>query len=327
MIHISLTSKPIIMKNSRLSKKWLLWILPLAVAFSSCYYLTNLEFSREEVEPGGEFTMKADFLPTGAEIIKSYGCLGACIPEGWEVKDVVYHYQGHGKDVHMGFVPSTIYTDIMNHRYSYVRENQPGNWRWVGFVTPEKVDMCMHWNSEESGGVSYAWVTATIVARNVEGDYTIEFLMGDEEDGLEQYKDNMDHDPLNPSRLFNTGTFAADPSKENQRGKQGSTVPSIVHPAKSMYNANTIKVTKNAGITTAEADAEGFRVEGGQGCILVTLPDADGNGVASVYDAAGRLADSQGIDGGAAQLNAPKGICIVEVSTEGRKLTKKVFVR
>lgn len=57
------------------------------------------------------------------------------------------------------------------------------------------------------------------------------------------------------------------------------------------------------------------------------MPDSTGNGVASVYDYAGHLIDSQSITDGEAQLNAPKGVCIVKVNADGRTLTKKVFVK
>lgn len=316
------------MKNSRISHKWLLWILPFAMAFSSCYFLSDIVFSRTEVEPGGELTFTAYFIASGSEQLRSYGCFGVCLPEGWEAKDVVLHSKGHTNLTHTPMKESDIYTDIMNYRYSYVKENEPETWRWVGFATSEKVEMCQHHNSEESGGDSYVYLTATIIAGDTEGDYKLEFLMGDEQNGFEQYVGNMNHDPNNPTRLFNTGTFKVDPSKEDQEGKHGTT-PSVRNPV--TYPKTTIIVTKNAkniqnaNIDTIESNKDGFQIAGGNGCISVIAEYA--NAVASVYDSAGHLIDSQNVIGGEAQLNAPKGVCIVKVNADGRTLTKKVFVK
>lgn len=315
------------MKNILKSKSFLL-LISLAIALPACtYWLEYLELDREEVLPGGEVSLSACFYADTNEQMQSYGCFGVCIPKDWKVKEIIFHHECHGISEDVPLEANEIYTDILNHRYSYIKNDDLHDWQWLGFSTPEKVKMCAHYESDWWGATS---ITATFIAGNELGNYKLEFLMGDEEEDFEKYRENMDHDPKNPSRICMTGTFAADPSKENQVGKDGETVPSIYKPRKG-FNTN-VKVVETLNNTAAsaiaDADRTAFQVVGDEGCIrVIANTDNTRNSIATVSTTDGRLIDTQILSNGETRLKAPRGLCIVSLTADDHTATKKVFVK
>lgn len=82
-----------------------------------------------------------------------------------------------------------------------------------------------------------------------------------------------------------------------------------------------VTVTKSSGIDDINMDSE-VAVSAGADCVNVV---ADGV-VATVYNVAGRVIDTKTVNG-EATLRAEKGVCLVEVVKDGKKVVKKVVVK
>ena len=90
-----------------------------------------------------------------------------------------------------------------------------------------------------------------------------------------------------------------------------------------IYENGAPKVTVNQSTGIDDVNVDGcVVVNGGVDCVNVT---ADG-AVVTVYNVAGRMIDTKMVNG-EATLRAEKGVCLVEVVKNGKKVVKKVSVK
>lgn len=93
-----------------------------------------------------------------------------------------------------------------------------------------------------------------------------------------------------------------------------------------MQTALAVKVTQNTGLETISA--ESFEIVGDKGGIRVNVKGGAAEGAkVTVYNAQGVMTDAKVVSQGTALLKAHKGVCLVEVSKDGSKAVKKVFVK
>lgn len=308
------------MKNFLRSKKVHMMLGSAALLVASCYTIKNIEMPHE-VAPGEEFTMRATIgSDSGAnKSDNTFGVFGVRVPSDWDVtipENVLEHYGADGVlDETISGVPNEIVTNILNHRYP------KDGYKWIGFSTG--IDANEKMKLEFKGDDDCYVVNAKIKPSDVEGDYELDFVFGDEEDSFTKYADKMDHDPNQDPRLFETATFAPDPTKENQINNGGETKPSI----HAVVDADTsVKVSKGAGVETISADE--FVVEGAHnGIRVIAAGSTVANAVVTVYSVQGQQIDCQSVVEGEATLRAVKGLNIVEVLKGKSKAVKKVFVK
>lgn len=253
------------MKNLIASKKLHLTLAVASLLVASCYKLQSIDMPHE-VAPEAEFTISATIVNDHWEAIDndSYGCFGISVPEDWtvEVPRNGYEYYASDDAVPVAYeaTMNEIYTAIMEHRY------HRDGYKWIGFSTekmkhkltksPDKVDGDKKYTAD---AVPVDRIVANLKVKTgtTPGDYQLEFLAGDETENFEKYLDNMDHNPQSDPRLFEAGTFAADPAKENQVNKEGEIKPSIHN----VLNADTkISVSTTTGIV--EVLASEFEIVG-----------------------------------------------------------------
>lgn len=311
------------MKNFLRSKKVHAMFGAAVMLVASCYTIKSIEMPHE-VAPGEEFTMRATIISDGGshKSDNTFGVFGIRVPADWDVtipENVLEHYDKSGMlDETFSGVPNEIVTNILNYRYP------KEGYKWVGFSTGLDAAEKTKLEFREADNSDCYVVNAKVKAADAEGDYELDFVFGDEEDSFIKYAEKMDHDPDIDPRLFETGTFAADPTKENQINGKGETKPSI-HSVVSNLNTS-VKVAKDAGVETIPTD--GFVVEGTRNGIRVVASSASvANAIVTVYDVQGRMVDCQSVVGGEATLRAAKGLNVVEVLKGKAKAVKKVFVK
>lgn len=312
------------MKNFLRSKKVHALFGAAAVLVASCYYIKTVEMPHE-VAPGDEFTARVTFIGNdGEHNNECFGVFGVRVPADWDVTlpaNALEHYNADGT-LDESFEPKSgvyneIVTNVLNYRYP------KDGYKWIGYSTDLEDGQKMKTSFTGSDADFYV-VTAKIKASDVEGDYVLDFVCGDEEDKFSKYAENMDSDPDNVPRLFETATFAPDPTKENQINSKGETKPSINY---SVTNLDTsVKVASGAGVENIAADE--FVVEGGVNGIRVVAKGSDvANAVVTVYNVQGQQMDCQTVLSGEATLRAAKGLNMIEILKGNKKVVKKVFVK
>lgn len=310
------------MKKLLHSKKVHLLFAAAALAVASCYTIKSIEMPHE-VAPGGEFTVRATIISNeGAKTSNGdYGIFGIRVPEDWEVEiptNVLEYYDADGNLVttYSG-VPNEVVTNVLNYRYP------ADGYKWLGYSTGLDGDPKLSLGFAGENDTDYYVVNCKVTAGMTEGDYELEFVFGDEEDGFAKYAANMDHDPNTDPRLFETGTFVPDPTKENGVKTNGDPAPSVRN---SVDIDTSIKVTDAAGVEAISADE--FAIEGGTNGIRVIATGAGAaSAVVTVYDVEGHKLDCRSIIGGEANLKAVKGLNLVEVLKGGNKAVKKIWVK
>lgn len=343
------------MKNLIASKKLHLTLAVASLLVASCYKLQSIEMPHE-VAPGSEFTITATIVGDGAQnSIDSWGCFGVCLPEDWEVTEVFYQTIRGEKDADGNLsyadpIPGTmklnqIYSDIMAYRYSYIKENEPVSYKWVGFSTGLDEDL-VEVEGKKKPATNFSLgendkieVIAKIKAGKRLGDYRLEFMFGDEEDTFAKYVDKMDHDPQQDPRLFRTATFASDPEREDQKQIQlnpdmshkvdedGNPIYEIKPSIQKPVDVDTkISVATTTGV--AEISADEFEITSCNGGIRVISTDAGlDHAVVTIYDASGKTVDSCVISGGEARLEVSKGMCVVKVLKGNHQAVRKLYIK
>jgi hypothetical protein len=292
-----------------------------ALLLGSCYIINSVEMP-SEVEANGEFTVTTTIIGNEeARDITSYGCFGILVPTDWEVTDVVYNYIAEGAEpVVINMKANEVYTNIMNYRYSYVKDGDTTTtWKWVGFSSgldgDDKTTTTIGSNNNNK-----VVCTAKVKVGATPGNYRLEILGGDEEDQFTKYADNMAYDSNNDNRLFEVGTFAVDPAFEPGDGTKSIHNPNI--------EANTtITVTEAAGLKAVSAD-NNIKVLGGVHGVTVVANDAAlDHAIVTVFNAKGAKVGASMLVDGQATVAAQKGVCFVEVLKGANKSVKKVFVK
>jgi hypothetical protein len=276
-----------------------------------------------EVDANGEFTVTTTIIGNEeARDITSWGCFGILVPTDWEVTDVVYNYIAEGAEpVVINMKANEVYTNIMNHRYSYVKDGDTTTtWKWVGFSSgldgDDKTTTTIGSNNNNK-----VVCTAKVKVGATPGNYRLEILGGDEEDQFAKYTNNMDYDSSADNRLFEVGTFAVDPTVEPGDGTKSIHNPNLV--------ANTSVTVKNdgyTGLSKVSADKVSFTaVNGG---VQVAVTDAAfANAMVTVYNAKGAKVDVSAIANGTATVKAQKGLCLVELLAGNQKIVKKLMIK
>jgi len=311
------------MKKFILPKKALWLVGACAVAMVSCYTIKSIEMPHE-INAGEEFSIRATIISNQGANKSSgdYGLFGIRVPEDWDVsipENVLEHYTKEGTcDATYKGVPNQIVTDVLNYRYPLA------GYKWVAYSTGLDGDPKLNL-SFDGDDMDYYVVNMKVKAGDKTGDYNLDFVFGDEEEAFAKYAQNMDHNPNQDPRLFETGTFVPDPTKENGKKDDGTLAPSVRNSVTTLDTS--IKVKDGAGVATLAADA--FEVRGGNdGCIHVVATGADAmNAIVTVYNAYGVQLDMKALSQGETSLRAQKGACMVQVLKGGSKSVKKIFVK
>jgi hypothetical protein len=281
-----------------------------------------------EVDANGEFTVTTTIIGDGdANEITSWGCFGILVPTDWEVTDVVYNYIAEGAEpVVINMKANEVYTNIMNHRYSYVKDGDTTTtWKWVGFSSGLDGDDKTKTNIGSNNNNKVV-CTAKVKVGATPGNYRLEILAGDEEDQFTKYADNLAYDPNNDNRLFETGTFAVTSDHENQTASDNSIKTSVHNPVTDQNTTIKVKSTDTTGLSKVSADKVSFTaVNGG---VQVAVTDAAfANAMVTVYNAKGAKVDVSAIANGTATVKAQKGLCLVELLAGNQKIVKKLMVK
>lgn len=311
------------MKKLLRSKKVHMLFAAAALLVGSCYTIKNIEMPHE-IGAGEEFTVRAQIISNEGEKSSSgdWGVLGVRVPVDFEVtipENVLEHYNADGSfDKAWPGVPNDIVTAVLNYRYP-----QDG-YKWLGFSTGLDGDEKQQFGFTGDDADFYM-VNIKIKAGQAVGDYKLDFVFGDEEQSFAQYAENMDHNPNQDPRLFETGTFVPDPTKENGTKDDGTPAPSVRNSVTTLDTS--LKVKDGASIEVVDANDE-IAVEGAEGGIRVIAKSASAaTAVVTVYDVQGRQLDCRSVVNGEATLHAAKGVNLVEVLKGNKKAVKKVFVK
>ena len=310
------------MKNILRSKKVHMAFAAAALLVASCYTIKSIEMPHE-VGAGEDFTVRATIISNQGSNASGgdWGVLGVRVPADFDVtipENVLEHYNADGSlDKAYPGVPNEIVTAVLNYRYP-----QEG-YKWLGFSTGLDGDPKLNLSFTGDDADFYV-VNIKVKAGQALGDYKLDFVFGDEEDSFAKYAANMDHDPNQDPRLFETGTFVPDPTKENGVKTDGTPAPSVRNSVTTLDTS--LKVVDGASVETIAADE--FAIEGGKDGIRVIAKGVNAAAaVVTVYNVQGQQLDCRSIVEGEATLRAAKGVNVVEVPKGNKKAVKKVFVK
>lgn len=330
------------MKNIFTSKKSLWLVAFVALLVTSCFKLTSVVLSTNQIEQFKTMTVTSTVVNAhfGAIDNDAFGLYGIRIPSDWNVENVAAVNKYGNEKVEFAGTPCDFYAALLQH--CYPREG----YKWVAYQTEYvKYKLAQFENGQESTADNVV-VTATLRAGDKLGEYSVDVVMGsstksklednysvnedgsynfsrtlndfEEKDGVIEYKKK----PID--NLLETGTISdLERYVQNQELSKNEEYPGIANPiADQELNVSVIQNTTGV----EQVSDSDLRIVGDRGGIRVVLESADDAEVA-IYNVEGKMVDSKVMAGGEALLKAAKGSCIVKVVKGDKKIVKKIFVK
>lgn len=187
----------------------------MVLLITSCYKLISISAPRE-VAVGETFTVRMAVADDGSDIqnfVTDWSLAGIRVPKGWKVtmpqgaheqcaEEWVYYENGQQ-------VASRQEMEFNEYLTAFYEEAAPKTgYEWVAFSSQKRV--AKHMTACWRNGCDSIVITfqVTVPEGTKPGDYTLDFLAGDEEDESGVYKYN-DYASTNGSRLFHAGTITS----------------------------------------------------------------------------------------------------------------------
>lgn len=332
------------MKNIFTVKKSLWLMAFVALLITSCFKLTSVVLSTNQIEQFETMTVTSTVVNAhfGAIDNDAFGLYGIRIPADWKVENVTAVNKYGNETVEFTGTPCDFYAALLQH--CYPRDG----YKWVAYQTEYvKYKLAQFEDGTESTADNVV-VTATLKAGETLGDYSFDVVMGsstksqlednysvnedgsydfsrtlndfeEKEGGVIEYKKK----PID--NLLETGTISdLERFVQNQELAKNDEYPGIANPiTDQQLNVSVIRNTTSL----EEAAAGDLHIIGDRGGIRVILQDAADNAEVAIYNVEGKMVDSKVVAGSEALLKAAKGTCIVKVVKGDKKIVKKIFVK
>ena len=339
------------MRKFYLSKTAFFAAVLVALAMVACgLKITSIDV-KSEVETDEEFTMTLNLDKADAENYSNNNGLelyfGVRIPESWSATELIAIDTDSKKteeDNTFAFEASEGYAKVLEFCFPC-----KDGYKWVAFQSTAHHDVVsengvkafvkLKAGSEMgaydvdvvAGGSQYVMPEDLLTPA---GEVNINKVFGNDIEGNPAgFSNGMTATEFKPSEyIMSFGTISsreiADRTAYLQSKGYTATVGDHTLPLAmeitNVYDKGAAKVTvkqAEGGIGDVTED-NSVEVKAGADCVNIVADDA----VATVYNVSGRTTDAQAVNG-EATLRAEKGVCIVEVVKNNKKIVKKVIVK
>ncbi len=338
------------MKKIYLTKTALFAAVLVALVVVACgLKITSIDV-KSEVDTNEEFTMTLNLDKADAENYGNYNGLrlyfGVRIPESWSATELTAIDTNSGKteeENNFAFEVSEGYAKVLefcfpcNDGYKWVAFQSIGTHDVVcesGLKAFVKLKAGSEMGAYDvdvvAGGSQYVMPEDLLTP---EGEVNINKVFGNDIEGNPAgFSNGMTATEFKPSEyIMSFGTISSQEiadrtayfKSQNLTATVGDHTLPLAMEITNVYDKGPAKITvkQTTGISDVAED-NSVEVKAGVDCVNVA---ADG-AVATVYNVSGRVLDVQTVDG-EATLRAEKGVCIVEVVKNNKKIVKKVTVK